>query len=598
MKVALGALAVALTLAVWLAAWLALRPSRPPDQPVVRLDIDLGSDATFGPGAGPAAILSPDGERLVFVAQGSDGTPRLFTRRLDQPKATALANTEGAFAPFFSPDGRWVGFFAPGKLKKVALEGGDAITLCDAPNGRGASWGEDGTIIAALDARGGLSQVPSEGGKSTFVTELEAGEITHRWPQALPGGKSVLFTVNSVPANYEESGIAVVSLAERRKKIVLQHAGMNPRYLPGGHLVYVRNATLFAVPFDLARLEVRGVAKPVLEEVLSDSVYGFAQLDCSRSGAMVYRRGRSQGLRTIQWLNSAGQTEPLWAGPALYQAPRVSPVGSRIAATLTEGSGSSLWVYDWQRSIPSRLTTGSGVNAYPLWSPDGRYLVFQSAGGMFWTRADGADKPQPLTRSQVSQVPNSFSPDGTRLVFSELRPGGGSLVWTVPVEGGSGQPRAGKPELFLQIQGVNPSPAFSPDGRWLAYATAENGIYEVYVRAFPDRGTKWQISNNGGMYPMWSKSGKEIFYKTPDQRIMVANYMVQGERFVAEKPRVWSQRQIANTGNTQNLDLAPDGKRFAVLMPAANPELPEARNHVTLALHFFDEVRRRMEGGK
>jgi serine/threonine-protein kinase len=258
---------------------------------------------------------------------------------------------------------------------------------------------------------------------------------------------------------------------------------------------------------------------------------------------------------------------------------------------VSHGPSADLWIYDWQRGSKTRLTDGKSVYAYPVWSPDGRYVVFSSSGGMFWTRADGAGKPQPLTVSKALQSPASFTPDGRRLVFAELSPAGG-LIQTVRLDGGSGQLRANKPEVFLQTSSAQPFPAFSPDGRWLAYTDTESGSYEVYVRAFPDKGTRWLISNGGGMMPVWSKNGRELFYRTEDSRIMVATYTVKGETFVADKPRVWSEKRLANTGLTPNFDLAPDGKRFAVLMAAEGSESTEVQGHVTLMTNFFDELRR------
>ena len=192
------------------------------------------------------------------------------------------------------------------------------------------------------------------------------------------------------------------------------------------------------------------------------------------------------------------------------------------------------------------------------------------------------------------QLPGSFTPDGTRLVFSEQTPGASGEIRTVPVESGSGQLRAEEPQLFLKTSTINTFPAFSPDGRWLAYADAPAGIYEVYVRAFPDNGAQVQISNAGGMMPVWSRNGNELFYRTDDQRIMVANYTVKGGAFVADKPRLWFGKQLANTGVAPNLDLAPDGKRFVVLMPAESPEPRETQSHVKIVVNFFDEVRRRV----
>jgi serine/threonine-protein kinase len=588
-----GALAVVLVLGT---LWHFTRPVETTPQPLVRLDLDLGPGVTLGSTIGPAVILSPDGGRLVFVSQGADRVPRLFTRRLDQPMATPLAKTEGAYTPFFSPDGQWVGFFAGGKLKKTHVDSGEPISLCDAPAGRGASWGDDGNIIAALDTNAGLSEVPPEGGKAVSVTKLnlEVGENTHRWPHVLPGGKAVLFNASIAYGNYDEAPIAVVSLKDHQRKTLLEHAGMYPRYLPSGHLLYVTKGTLFAAPFDTDRLELRGPAT-MLEEVSDNPNLGSAQLDFSRNGTLAYRSGGTEGLRTIQWLDGAGRIVSVVTEPASYFFPRVSPDGNHLAYLVAQGSSTDLWVYDCQRGNRTPLTKGS-YTSYPVWSRDGRFVVFQSAGGMFWAQADGAGKPQPLTQSQALQLPSAFNPEGTRLAFSELVPGSGAEIRTVLVENRSEQLRAGTPELFLKTPAAtNTFAAFSPDRRWLAYADAEAGSYEVYVRAFPDKGTKVQISNAGGTMPAWSRNGHELFYRTVDERIMVANYTVKGESFVADKPRVWFGGQLADLGLAYNLDLAPDGKRFVVLMPAESPEPREAQSHVTLAVNFFDEVRRRVE---
>ncbi len=591
-KVAAGVAVVVSAISLWAPWRAALRPA---GQPAVQLDLDLGSDMSLGSSTGPAAILSPDGDRIVFVSQSPEGTRRLYTRRLDQPASMALANTGDAYAPFFSPDGQWVGFFAGGKLKKTRLDGGETVVLCDAPAGRGASWSEDNMIVAALDVRNGLSQIPADGGKPASLTELNAEELSHRWPQVLPGGKAVLFMTNLTPANYAESAIVVASLVDHRRKTVLERGGMYPRYLPSGHLVYLAKGKLFAVPFDADRLEVHGPATPVLEEVANDPAFGSAQFDFSRGGTMLYRRGKAIGQRIVQWLDGAGNTQTLLAEPAFYQMPRLSPDGTRLALVVSKGSSSDVWVYDIQQGSKARLTASAGVNADPVWTPDGRFLVFQSAGGTFWARADGAGKPQPFTVSKTPQYPASFTADGTRLALYDSNPGRGAVIRTVPVSG-PGQPQAGKPELFLQTLSDIPHPAFSPDGHWLAYASVDSGTYEVYVRAFPDKGTQRQISNNGGNMPIWSRNGRELFYRTDEQRIMVVNYTVKGDSFMADKPRMWCARQLANTGLTPNLDLSPDGKRFVVVMPAEGPEPRETQSHVTVVVNFLDEVRRRLAG--
>ena len=473
------AVAIATTIIAVVMAWGWWRSSRPVERPMVRLDVVLGSDVSLGSLTGADAILSPDGTRMVYVSQG-----RLFTRRLDQPNTTELAGTQGALAPFFSPDGQWVAFFSQGKLKKISVDGGAGIMLCDAAGGRGGSWGEDGNIIAALGIYTGLSRIPSAGGPPTPVTELGNGEVTHRWPQILPGGKAVLFTATSTAAAYDTANIEVMSLADHRRKTLVR-GGTYGRYLPSGHLIYVNRGTLFAVPFNLDRLEVHGTPVPVLDQIGYNNIYGSAQIDFSQTGTLIYRSGGAGGgLLTVAWLDSAGKTQPLLAKPGGYGRPSMSPDGQRLALDVSEESGTDSWVYDWQRDTMTRLTFNTNAQG-PLWSPDGRYIVFRVVGaGMSVTRSDGAGKPQPLTQSKNIQYPWSFTADGKRMAFMDQSTGSFDL-WTVPLESDSAGLRAGKPEVFLQTPADERYPSFSPDGRWLAYSSDESGTFQVYVRAVP-----------------------------------------------------------------------------------------------------------------
>jgi Tol biopolymer transport system component len=589
---AVGAVAAALVIVAAVTSWGWWRATRPIEQalrPLMRLDVDLGPDVLLGAPAGADEIISPDGTRLVYVSQG-----RLFTRRLDQPNATELAGTQGGYAPFFSPDGQWVAFFTTGTLQKVSVEGGSAITLCIAGNARGGSWGEDGNIIAALSATGGLSRIPSAGGPPTPVTDLQSGEATHRWPQILAGGKAVLFTAPAGVGAYDTANIEVMTLADHRRKTLVR-GGMFGRYVPSSHLVYVNRGTLFAVPFDVDRLEVHGTPAPVLEQVTYNAAQGSAQLDFSTTGTLIYRSGGGTGggLLTVAWLDGAGKVQPLLAKPGNYGRPSMSPDGQRLALEVPGGSGTDIWVYDWQRDTMTRLTFTGNVQA-PLWSPDGRYIAFRAVGeGISMIRSDGAGKLQPLTQSKNSQYPWSFTPDGKLLAFHEQDTKTGNDLWTVPLESVSAGLRGGKPEVFLQTPAQELYPSFSPDGRWLAYSSDESGGAQIYVRAFPDKGGKWQISNSGGAYPMWSHNGHELLFEALDNSIMVAAYAEKGDSFVADKPRVWSEKQIGGTIGGRNVDLAPDGKRIVALMPVETTDGQKTQNHVTFLMNFFDEVRRR-----
>ncbi len=599
--IAVGVLAAATAVALW-APW---RVEKPVDRPLVRLDVDLGADVSLpDPSSGlvPFAV-SPDGSRLVFAS----GTPkRLFVRRLDQPATTELAGTQGAVAPFFSPDGQWIGFEAVGKLNKISVEGGAVVPLSDMTGIFGASWGEDSIIVGTGGPYRGLLRFPAGGGPSETIARLAEGDLALGFPQILPGGKAVLFTAAPRPSvDVDKSTQEVLTLADRRRKIVARGGG-TPRYLATsgggvGHLIYVNRATLFAVPFDLNKLETRGTAVPILDDVANDRLGGAGQLDFSRTGTLVYRKASAFAETIVQRVDPAGTKEPLLAKPGAYGWLSLSPDGKRVAVVIGDGRNQDIWVYDPQRDVMTRLTFG-GSNYLPTWSPDGQYVFFSQYGSdIFQARADGSSQPQALTQSKGHQLPCSFTPDGKRLAYMEFGTAGNSQIWTVPLEDQGGQLKAGKPEQFLKDSYDEELPAFSPDGRWLAYYSNESGRDEVYVRAFPPpssgQGGKWQISNNGGGSPRWSRTGHELVYLSGDQ-IMTASYTVQGETFVAEKPNVWIAKLGRAPGTLTGWDLAPDGKRVVVVTPVESAEATKVDHELVFLQNFFDELRRRVPVGK
>jgi len=594
-----GVLAIGLivTAPVW---W---RSTQPVSQPLVRLNVDLGPE--FAPGGvgglvessaagfGGSVILSPDGRRVVYTGRGTDGKLRLYTRTFDQDQAAALGGTDDATSPFFAPDGQHVGFFAGGKLKTISVEGGGTVVLCDAPAGRGASWGDDGNIVAALGLNSGLSRVPSGGGTIQPATELQAKETTHRWPQVLPGDHGVLFTAHAYYRDFDKASIEVQSLRTGERKTLVR-GGYFGRYAPSGHLLYVRKGTLYAAPMDLNRLELTGPAALFVQDVATDTSLGFADVDFSRSGTLVYLLGKASSKQTLVWLDSTGHTEALGGAAAEYDwFFHFSPDGKRLAMSVVESGNADVWVYEWQRDTMTVLSSAPEYDGGPVWSPDGKHILFCSArhGGapnLYWMRADGAGEAVRLTESKNTQIPYSFSPDGKRVVFNEFSPGTNGDIWTLPLdEVGSDRPKPGKPEPFLVTPFQEFSPMISPDGRWVAYHSNESGSDEVYVRRFPGPGGKWQISTGRGWDPIWSKKGQELFYGT-DQGMMVASYTVNGETFVAAKPRLWVEKKDLTW-----FDLAPDGKRFAVLQQVESKE----KAHVTFLLNFFDELRRRAPAG-
>ncbi|NDQ57645.1 MAG: protein kinase [Acidipila sp.] len=597
-----AALVLALTAIAFAAAFFLRTPKLP--QPV-RLSAEIGADATLYTNFGPAVILSPNGTRLVFAAAGSDQKQRIYVRSLDQLQATVLAGTENARDPFFSPDGQWIAFFADDKLKKISVQGGAAATLCDAPNGRGGSWAEDGTIVFAPDMNVGLYKVSSEGGRTEALTTLDqqTGEVTHRWPQVLPGGKAVLFTSSTDGANYEDAEMVVYSIAGGQRKTV-QRGGFYVHYLPSGHLVYMHEGRMFAVAFDLKRLEVTSPPAPILDGVVTDPGRGGAQFSASETGNLVYIGGASTTRYvSIYWMDRAGKFTPLRETPAAYSNPAFSPDGKRLAVEIFD-RGSEVWVDDWARDSLTRLTFAEKVNSNPVWTPDGQRLVYSSEekGGtlnLWWKRADGAGNAQRLTQSKNAQYARSWRSDGKVLAFEQFNPGTKMDIMTLTVEGNekSGwQPGEAKP--FVNTSFTESAPAFSPDGRWLAYQSNESGNDEVYVRAFPGPGGKGQVSTGGGGFPKWSHNGKELFFRTADSRIMVATYITSADSFHADKPQLWSPGQFApRLILDYNFDLHPDGTRFAVLKAPGAGEAPKV-DKVSFIFNFFDELRRKVPTGK
>ncbi len=590
----LGALGLAFGV---LTLWAPLRRPMAPGPPL-RMSVELGADVSLDvTDEGPAAILSPDGSLLAFVARKKEAErPQLFLRRLDQLQAAPMPGTDGAHSPFFSPDGQSIAFFAGGQLKRVAVSGGATVVLADTPTDRGGSWSEDGTIFFTPNfmAGVGLSRVSASGGRSEVATrpDPDAGEATHRWPQVLPGGKAVLFTTHRTAGGYDDASIVVQRLPDGPRKVVVQ-GGYHGRYLPSGHVVYMHDGTLFAIPFNAERLEAAGTAVPVIEEVIAAPLSAGAQFAFSNRGSLVYSPGRDAPmLMSIQWLDRNGRLSPLRAVPGTYRNLLFSPDGTRLAIHLIEGKVPDIWVYEWGRDTMSRLTFDATRGAYPVWCPDRGCVAYMSArdGQIYWQHADGTRSAQALVRGRGFHVPNSWHPSGKYLVFYELSTQTGFDLMILPIERDevSGL-KPGQPTPFLKSPFNEWQAAFSADGRWLAYASNESGRDEVYVRPFPGPGGPWQISTEGGSWPTWSPNGRELFYEALDERLMVSTYEGPGSSFNADKPRLWSETRLPGLKGFRNFDLHPDGQRFAVLQPVAGEA---RRGHVVLIENFFDELRR------
>jgi serine/threonine-protein kinase len=567
------------------------------------LSVELGADVSLAvTDQGPSAVLSPDGSLLAFVAHRKEGgRPQLFVRRLDQLQAAPLPGTEGAQTPFFSPDGQSIAFFADGQLKRIAVSGGATVALADAPVDRGGTWSEDGTIFFTPNSFPGvgLSRVSSSGGPTEILTKPDpaAGEVTHRWPQALPGGKALLFTANRTVGGYDDASIVVQSLPDGPRKVVVR-GGYHGQYVPSGHVLYMHAGTLFAVPFDLARSEVAGAAVPVIQELASAPFSAGAEFAFSNRGTLVYLPGHGIGaMVSIQWLDRTCRLSPLRSVPGVYRTPQLSPDGTKLAFQAFDGKVSTVWGYEWRRDTISRLTFDVTGGTFPAWAPDGSGIAFTSLlgiqpGSLYWRRADGSGSEQLLTKSKSFQGATSWHPSGKYLAFQEWNPQTGYDALILPIEGveASGL-KAGQPTPFLDSPANEQQAAFSPSGRWLAYSSNESGRVEVYVRPFPGPGGKWQISTDGGFYPTWSRNGRELFYETLDQRLTLVSYAEEGASFHADKPRQFCEMRLPDSQGFRSFDLHPDGERFAVLQGIGDTA-DAKRDHVVLFQNFFDELRR------
>lgn len=431
------------------------------------------------------------------------------------------------------------------------------------------------------------------------MTQLDKqkGDLTHRYPQVLPGAHAVMFTSNPNLTDYSDARVEVQSFTTGKRNTLVKGA-IYGRYLPTGHLVYVRQGTLFAAPMNVERLELTGPASPVLENV-SDR-QAAAQFDFSRQGTFVYIPGKAAlSVGSIGVLDSGGNIETLPASPGSYTAPRVSPDGTRIVLRVADAANFDLWIYELAGRRLSRLTTVNSVSTPASWTADGQHLVFGSNAptpgrGLYWIRADGATEPQLLIPGVQADV--SFSPNSNRLAFVR-RAAEGSEIVTVPLDlSDPERPSAGQPETFLHARFSLAVPRFATDGRWIAYQSNESGRPDIYVRLFPGPGGKWSISTGGGTNPIWSPSSQELFFRLPDGHIAVASYTTEGKSFIAEQPRLWSPKWDDRT--TLGMDTMRDGKHFLVLSASERPEKEAPQTHATFLFNFFDELRQRVPANR
>jgi len=596
---ALGCAAFLITLGI---LWRATRFAPPTP---IELGLSLPAAQQLNLADGPAAVLSPDGLRIAYVAEASAGKDQIYVRELDKPEATPLEGAVGR-APFFSPDGQWIGFSgAAGDLKRVSVFGGVPVTLWRGEVKRGGSWGEDGTIVFTPTLTDPLYRISVAGGEPVAVTHLDASrkEITHRWPQILPGGKAVLFTASSDNNNFDHAEVEAASLSTGQAKVLVENAYFG-RYLPSGFLAYVSSGTLFAVPFDLKDLKVNGTAIPILPNIQADLTTGGAQLSFSQTGTATYLTGEAvSGQVTVVLMDRKGVASPLVQQPGEYFAPRFSPDGKQLALQVGVGN---VWIYDLARGTMTPLTFTPAVCRNPVWTPDGKRIAFShlSAGGLSsgisWMPSDGTGRMEPLTNEVVGRLYlYSWSPDGRILAFSQFSPKTGACceIWALPLNP-NGQPGQPKPLLGQGFSNVLTQPSFSPDGHWLAYTSNESGLPQVYVMPFPGPGGKWQISVLGGKFPGWSKAGHELFFtglRNPAALVAVP-YSVQGNSFQPGKPVTLFQGGFEARDPVPFYDVAPDGKHFAMLKAAGGKQT--ATTPPTIVVNWFTRVQQLVAAGQ
>jgi serine/threonine-protein kinase len=582
-----------LALAVSVYAW---RATRPVSRPLVRLSVDLGADAL--PTLRNMATISPDGARLLYYVRPGEGKDSLAMRALDQPNPSILPGTESAASATFSPDGQWIAFVADGRLKKVSVNGGSPMVVCEAQGQPwGVAWSADGNIVFASNT-GGLRLAPAAGGPSREITTPAAlGHATHRFPQFLPGSRHVLFTAHTSTGNFDQADIAAVDVATGAVKTV-HRGGFYGRYAPSGHLLFARSSSLFAVKFDPSSLAVSGEPLSIVDDLGSVEAVGIGRFSFSSTGTFVYMAGRPSLLSApMVWLDPGARSQPILPLAGRYSTPAVSPDGRSMAFSMGQSGAADIHVWDFRREIMTRVTTAPG-NAFPVWTPDSKRLIYASlAGGKFalWTvRSDAAGEPVKLLEGNAEMMPSSVLRDGSRLAYHS---GGGATaedLYTLPLDWSDpNRPKAGAPELFLRTPGTDLAPAFSPDGRWIAYNSNESSRHEVYVRPFPEAGGRSQISGAGGVFPRWSPSGRQIYFMAPDNRIMVADVEAKGRDFASSKPRVWSETRIGAAPRWPTFNVAPDG-RIVAFVPEGDESFTRAASHATFLLNFYDELKRRL----
>ena len=576
-------LALSLVAAAAAGALLTRLSSRvPTESRTLRLSIPLAPGQQVAAADNALLAFSPDGSTLAIPVIG-DGRKWLVRRELDGSSTKRIEGTEGGAAPFFSPDGKWLGFIADGKLMKVAAEGGRPFTLADQQGAGGGAWGRDGRIVFAPVYSDGLFRISADGGEPGRLTtpDRARGELGHWWPQILPGGRAVLFTAFRSPP--DTSRIGLLSLETGEVKDVVE-GGFFGRYVPSGHLLYVKGNRLFATPFDVARGVVTAPAVPVLDDVFASPTEALSLLDVSAEGTLAWVPGSvADPPREIAWVERDGRARPVLADTRRYRGVSLSPDGRFLATAILDES-LDVWTYSLERGTLSRLTTGPRTEFDAIWSRDGKTVFFVVDRPPFEIHRiafGSAANDEPLWTADVDTVLTGVSADGRRVVYTITPLETGSDLWVGSVDG-SEESRAFRATGYAERYGT-----FSPDGRWLAYESNETGRPEIYVEAFPGPGERYQISADGGSEPLWTRGSGEIFYRHGAQIRVVRTRA--GARLELEPARTLFAMSFHDAGmNDRNYDVTPDGQRVLAL------RVPEAAapRRVDVVIHWLDELTR------
>ncbi len=529
--------------------------------------------------------VSPDGSKLAFIAIDATGHSLLWLRDLDSQTAQPLAGTDDAETPFWSSDSHFIAFTANASLKKIAVTGGPPQTITALPGNGMGTWNRDGDILFVSAPGSPVRRVSSTGGGSPVpVTSLDTSrqQVGHGWPSFLPDGRHFLYSALS--ANPENTGIYVGSLDSKETKELLKANSM-VLYSPPGYLLFVRAGTLFAQPFDADRLELKGDATPIAEGVQS-TPNGRAAFAVSQNGVLAYRSGSPNAQFKLLWVDRKGSEQLLAIPSHTYRNPRLSPDDQRVAVTIDE-LGSQEWLLDLGRGTLTRLTFEGSYNGGTAWTPDGKRITFGSdrAGprNLFWQLADGSGGAERLTTSERTQVASSWSPDGQALALENTGPAADFGISIFHLE-------ERKVEPFLQTRFNEIAPRFSPDGRWLAYASDESGRYEIYVQPYPGPGGKWQISTEGGKEPVWARNG-ELFYRNGDKMMVVET--ATHPTFSASNPKMLFEGPYASYQTMPDYDVTADGQRF-LFLKSGEP----AQSEITVVLNWFQELTQKVPAGK